>query len=308
MLNYQLNHYHLILLINRIAQIPKFLNLHKFVSKWKITTFIEKLKKSIIPLWRLELKAEPFISFLHGGLYNHQVVNWGVKSSLVYPLQVHGIKANGSQTYFVGTNLHLPSPLQSGSTAFLLQNFAQISQFWTSIIYFFFPCNQTHTSGTHKTSVLSSFWSAYQRNRTVEGVHKHTFLCCPGQQNQRTGVYFKSFKKRKSLVSSWSPSTYWHSSCAKCDSSEAAFCQGCSAGSQRRTPCSLLGILWKEPAEWVQEALIPPCWAFGAFLASSVPWSWWTSCVRPSVSSIFPYVEVSSVQIIPDTKTPFPPV
>lgn len=131
--------------INGIAQIPKFLNLQKFVSKWKITMFIEWLKESIIPPWRLELQAEPFISFPRGGLYNHQVVYWGVKSSLVYPLQVHGIKANWSQTYFVGTSLHLPSKLQSGSTAFLLQNFAQ---FWHSMI-FFFPCNQTHTSDTH---------------------------------------------------------------------------------------------------------------------------------------------------------------
>lgn len=83
-------------------------------------------------------------------------------------------------------------------------------------------------------------------------------------------------------------------------------CQGCSAGSQQRTRCSLLGSSWKEAAEWVQEAPTLPWGAFGALPTSPVTWSWWTSCADLDLwvfslmlLQCFPYLCESLTQRLP---------
>lgn len=109
----------------------------------------------------------------------------------------------------MATNLHLPTQLQSGSTKLL-----QTSQFWPSIIYLFFSFPAARH--THQTliKILSFLHSDQQDSRG--GAQTHIFVLCV-RQNERAGAHFKSLNKKCS-VSSWSPSTYWHSSCAKCGS------------------------------------------------------------------------------------------
>lgn len=94
----------------------------------------------------MEIRAASRAFFLNKRTYNCQVANWGVKSSLVYPLQVGEIKANSNQTSVQRWILLDIAQIPATSTittsvyqhSFILHNFAQTSQFLPSIMSIIF--------------------------------------------------------------------------------------------------------------------------------------------------------------------------